>query len=436
MPQVQSITTSTPLYKEALFWVGIALVVAALAGGVIAGLALSGHFDKIVQFLTKEGTIGLAAGSGGLFIIGASLITFAVFRSRRSGAQRAAVTYPEGQKTIGRDAVCYAYPGMPRIATTEDPRMVHRSHKEKLAFQLKCALAQQQKFDAQPQVARSSIEEIAVSLMDNPDQLPFGGASTQGARSTMEDAHVAIEMTFSKKKATLYAVMDGHGGSQIADEVAGGLCELQTTLSRLTDYTDETITDALTQFFVSQSEQMRKLEVRKNNVGTCMAAALVIDDRVYLPNIGDSRTILVRKDGQFQLTEDAKPGTPRFDRATEKAGLHTYGQSVESVLGVARDMGMKWNPQEEIQGDLPCRPKITRIRRGEGPDGDGELFYKKGDHLVIACDGLWDVFTPKEVGEKIREMKEKSLEQMAEALVKEALEKGSTDNISVQVVQL
>jgi len=60
-------------------------------------------------------------------------------------------------------------------------------------------------------------------------------------------------------------------------------------------------------------------------------------------------------------------------------------------------------------------------------------------HLVLACDGLWEV-VPKE---KVMELLWKSYQEgthdptaLAEILVKKALESGSKDNVSVMVIQL
>jgi serine/threonine protein phosphatase PrpC len=58
--------------------------------------------------------------------------------------------------------------------------------------------------------------------------------------------------------------------------------------------------------------------------------------------------------------------------------------------------------------------------------------------LVLACDGLWDKLSNEEVGEivKTQVCAEADLYHTAETLMKTSYDKGSTDNISVMVVDL
>jgi serine/threonine protein phosphatase PrpC len=58
--------------------------------------------------------------------------------------------------------------------------------------------------------------------------------------------------------------------------------------------------------------------------------------------------------------------------------------------------------------------------------------------LVLACDGLWDKLSNEEVGEIVRTQvcAEADLYQTAELLMKTSYDKGSTDNISVMVIDL
>mgnify|MGYP001102947122 CR=1 FL=1 len=60
--------------------------------------------------------------------------------------------------------------------------------------------------------------------------------------------------------------------------------------------------------------------------------------------------------------------------------------------------------------------------------------------VIIACDGLWDVMTDIEAVDLVNTFVNKAdsndFQRAAEALVKEALKRGSTDNITIQVVLL
>lgn len=55
-------------------------------------------------------------------------------------------------------------------------------------------------------------------------------------------------------------------------------------------------------------------------------------------------------------------------------------------------------------------------------------------HLIIACDGVWDVISDQTAVELI--LREANPQKASEKLLKASLEQGSTDNISVIVIQL
>jgi serine/threonine protein phosphatase PrpC len=58
-----------------------------------------------------------------------------------------------------------------------------------------------------------------------------------------------------------------------------------------------------------------------------------------------------------------------------------------------------------------------------------------GDVLVLACDGVWDVLSNDEVAtivqQSLKESSSRSMDDVAESIVKAAYDGGSSDNISV-----
>jgi serine/threonine protein phosphatase PrpC len=58
--------------------------------------------------------------------------------------------------------------------------------------------------------------------------------------------------------------------------------------------------------------------------------------------------------------------------------------------------------------------------------------------LILACDGVWDVFTDQQAADLLMERYKKNgpFENAAEVLVQSALKAGSTDNITAIVVFL
>lgn len=74
--------------------------------------------------------------------------------------------------------------------------------------------------------------------------------------------------------------------------------------------------------------------------------------------------------------------------------------------------------------------------------GEPEVFEyeiaEDWDYLIIACDGLWETLTPSEAVELARKFRSagRTLEDTAAGLASTAIKMGSTDNITVIVVQL
>ena len=58
------------------------------------------------------------------------------------------------------------------------------------------------------------------------------------------------------------------------------------------------------------------------------------------------------------------------------------------------------------------------------------------DVLIIACDGVWDVFSDQEALDFVRQAIANGTEDVAAALVQQCIEKGTTDNVTALVIEL
>lgn len=267
--------------------------------------------------------------------------------------------------------------------------------------------------------------------VESDDTLPQGIAAAEApnlrCRPSMEDVHFAQQFTLAGEEVTLTAVCDGHGddkamGKFVRDNLRG-LLETKVTALDST-----TITNALV-------EAMIDLQGRCwGSGGTTITGALTFADEIYIFNVGDSRTILIKPNGPtYQLTEDAKPNNRRFRRHIEENGHQvsrprtTY--RVNGNLSVARDIG---------SGCLSPRPKITRVIRSEGTDDidTGLVYAPPGSYIVHACDGVWDVMSTARVGRYVTNAPSTSVKEMTRHIAGAALEGRTTDNVTVMMVTL
>ena len=114
---------------------------------------------------------------------------------------------------------------------------------------------------------------------------------------------------------------------------------------------------------------------------------------------------------------------------TEKARIEELGGFIQEINGVHR-----------LNGVLAVTRSFgdARFKRFVVPEPEilKRPLTGKEDFLVIACDGLWDVMTPKDAGDFVRNFRtqKNTTEGVAQALTLQALELQSTDNVSVVVV--
>jgi serine/threonine protein phosphatase PrpC len=249
--------------------------------------------------------------------------------------------------------------------------------------------------------------------------IPYGVAETIGLRGEMEDAHwVGADKQTGVFSAEVY---DGHAGSLAATIAAqmltpcfllgeGKACE--KTGER--GFTPESLRDAclaVDRYIVAQQTES----------GAAAAAIYILENRFLAANVGDVRIVIADGPEIVDLTVDHKPGNP-----DERARIEAIGGRVVSY-DVPRVQGML--SMSRSLGDAPLKPFVTAEPRiAEG------LLGRENDVAVIACDGLWDVLTSEEAAAIARNATGPG--DAARLLEAAAMERGSTDNITVIVLDL
>jgi serine/threonine protein phosphatase PrpC len=241
-----------------------------------------------------------------------------------------------------------------------------------------------------------------------------------GLRQEMEDEHAIYERPevgfFSAE------VYDGHNGKGAAQAAAEML-----TPHFLSAWIEESHTPAnerqpeeeiLRQAYLSVDKYITTRHIES---GTAAATFYIMGDRFIAANTGDSRIVIGVDSGAAPLTLDHKPDLP-----IERERIEALGGRVTS-FGVPRVMGLL--AMSRALGDTSLKPFVTsepRIMTG--------LLGTENDYAVIACDGVWDVLTPETVIRITRE--ERDAQKGADSIKTEALAQGTTDNISVIVLDL
>lgn len=266
----------------------------------------------------------------------------------------------------------------------------------------------------------------------------MGYADTIGRRPTMEDMLVCHGRYLNLDDCDYMAVFDGHGGAETshfcAQHLHGHLAELLKLQSREADLNASARSCLVEAFMITQ----KKIEAQKVGGGATGIVALVTNDTLFVANAGDSRAVVatVRKhksESIRRLSTDHKPDLPSEEQRIREAGgtvtkINAFNgrviARVNGVLAVSRALGDVF-----LQPYVTAEPEVTehRLRAGRGEQ----------ETLIVACDGLWDVLSDEEVFDLLDASQvHDDPRAAAELLRKAALERNSTDNISVVVAVL
>jgi protein phosphatase len=226
------------------------------------------------------------------------------------------------------------------------------------------------------------------------------GVTHQGRRSTNEDAWL-VDLDLG-----LLVVADGMGGHN-AGEVASALAV--KVIREVCESSGRPLTQALLTHAVQLANQ-RILEAAAEHpahsgMGTTVVAVLVLDGSAFYTSVGDSRVYLWRNGRLTQLTRDDSwlAETLNGEGEPHDVGAHPMRHVLTKVVGL--------------------RPELEATA-SECPLG-------AGDSLLLCSDGVHGV-VPHEVLATMMSS-QRGVEDVAQSVVRSAIARGSTDNVTAVV---
>jgi protein phosphatase PTC1 len=238
----------------------------------------------------------------------------------------------------------------------------------------------------------------------------IGWAEMQGRRPDMQDSTVIWGGFREKENEDLVCVFDGHGTEQVAVHCANNLPD---ALKRRLD-NNEPLPEALRSTFLEVDEQVKPWA---QHTGTTAAVAYIQDKTLYVANAGDTRAVLYRNGVATRLTIDHKASVPEEKERIESLGGAVINGRVRGMIQVSRAIGDAF-----VQPHLTPEPYLS-VTNLEPTD----------KFLIVACDGIWDIFTDEAACEMIS--KDTNPQSCALKLRDQAYRLGSNDNISVIVLR-
>ncbi|XP_074287974.1 putative protein phosphatase 2C 58 [Silene latifolia] len=231
----------------------------------------------------------------------------------------------------------------------------------------------------------------------------------------MEDCLVAKRRRMNGNELGLYAIFDGHAGRDVAQYLQHHLFH---NMLHQPDFWEDPETAARKAYKETDEKIIGKIEGWRGG-STAVTAILINREKLIVANVGDSRGILCKRRKIEQITVDHEPEKER-ELVEERGGFVAQRPGnvarVDGVLAMTRAFG-----DGRLKEHITAEPDV----RVEKVDEDAKF-------IVLASDGIWKVMTNEEACECIREVDD--AQSAAEELVKEALNRGSADDISCVVV--
>lgn len=228
--------------------------------------------------------------------------------------------------------------------------------------------------------------------------------SLQGKRDNNEDA---VFTRMQEGYLPVAAVSDGMGG-HAAGEVASGICV--SAMEEVSRTPSADAQDMLIAAIDKANQQVLSAawaDPLKAGMGATLVAAVFYPDHFITANVGDSRLYLLSGDNLKQITQD-----------------HSYVQELVR-LGILSPEKAKTHPRRNM---------ITRCVGSDSCEAD--LFYtrwQQGDRVLLCSDGLSGPLSNLHIAARMREIKD--LDILCQQLAEDALRSGSTDNITLAIVE-
>ena len=238
--------------------------------------------------------------------------------------------------------------------------------------------------------------------------ISFGKTDIGMVRSINQDS-----IYFSDKPVgnlpNLYIVADGMGGHKAGDYASAH------AVSWFVDYAKECSYENPITIMKTGIAKVNDMLLQMSNehselkgMGTTFVAAVMIDDKMYVANIGDSRLYVIGQEDTRQITLD-----------------HSL---VEELIrtGQLDRRKVRFHPEKNI---------ITRAL-GTGKEAVPDFFeveLQPGEKVLLCSDGLTNMVEDDEIGTIV--MGQRFVDKICERLIERANYYGGKDNIGVVVVE-
>jgi len=257
----------------------------------------------------------------------------------------------------------------------------------------------------------------------------FGKSDVGKVRAVNEDNFTTVEFCKNLLLCIICDGMGGYEGGEVASELAiltftdyirYHLSPYINTAENIFDFGAALnggveIYDILCKAVSAANTTIRQRgshDRKLKDMGTTLVAALIINNMLYVANVGDSRLYMIDNTEMKQITHDHSLVQNLIDTGKlthEEARTHRYRSVLTRVVGLDTFMET---------------------------DTDIFKFDFKSGFILMCSDGLYNYFTPEQYSEFLKDITDiDELTSAVEKLVDNANENGGKDNITVIVIK-
>lgn len=294
------------------------------------------------------------------------------------------------------------------------------------------------------------------------NRFDYGISEAIGARPTMEDRTIVLQSLMYEPRhgyyknepkveleelamTTFAGVFDGHGGDECSNYLVDALphhvrqgmynerqalraaIETSRASSRpeqTEDAASELMRKILKQAYLKADKDFITPKTAPQS-GSTAATIILLGRRLFAANVGDSRVVLCRGGGQcVELTSDHKPSRPDEAARVRAAGGFILHKRVMGELAITRafgdksfKMGIKAMLEEEADeisrglNENEQAKDLTAPLVSAEPEIASMVLSHNDEFLLLACDGLFDVFRSQDAIALARQRKRREREK-------------------------
>lgn len=244
---------------------------------------------------------------------------------------------------------------------------------------------------------------------------------TQGHRPYMEDTFIVDEIKKKNgKNVKVWCVFDGHGGKDVSNMCKNSFIDVFKKYHTKSPEID-----------ICLKKTYQELDQKSEPIGQrCGSTALTVlkrDAEIWIANCGDSEAIIGYKNNNFRKITECHKVENEKKRLQNLGAQITYDDGcarINRMLNVARSIG-----DFHLKKYVISSPYVRCLKNNNI------------EYILMASDGLWDVYDAETLDREIRELKmdfyKKNKEDkeitdlISYEITRRALLRGSTDNITV-----